>query len=186
MTSLTEKRAENNRRQQINSLNSDALIHNLTLVTVHELENLNTKLATISGNTPYPFNPNTPSTWTNSRLGIILTQQIDGTQITKIKAQRVEGRYFDGESLIADQLWGTPIDCNLYSSLRVIGIATGTFYIYGSIDNVTYYNIDEIIPDTNPKHLNHFNYLLQNPPRYITIKNSSSPITITLDYSVMS
>ena len=43
MTTLTEKRAQNSRLTHTNQLNTESLLHNLTLVTVHELENLNTK-----------------------------------------------------------------------------------------------------------------------------------------------
>tara|TARA_R110000765_G_scaffold386637_1_gene478705 strand:- start:796 stop:1356 length:561 start_codon:yes stop_codon:yes gene_type:complete len=185
MTTLSEKRGQANSVRTHNQLTTEALIHNQTLVTIHELERLNTSIDTINGNTPYPFNPNTPSTWTNSRLGIILTQQVDGTQITKIKAQRVEANLLNGEILTPHTLWGTAIDCNEYSSIRVMGTATDAFNIYGSIDDVTYYKIDVVTPDTNPNHLDQFNYLLESPPRYIKIKNGSSTITITLDYSLM-
>ena len=185
MTTLSEKRAINHQHQISNQLKTEYLIHNQTLVQLHELERLNTSIDTLNGNTPYPFNPNTPSTWTNTRLGIILTQQVDGTQITKIKAQRVEANLLTTETLTPHTLWGTAIDCNEYSSIRVMGIATDAFLIYGSIDDVTYYKMSQVNPDTNPNHLYHFNDLLENPPRYIKIKNGSSTITITLDYSLM-
>ena len=116
---------------------------------------------------------------------LILTQQVDGTQITKIQAQRVEANLLTTETLTPHTLWGTAIDCNEYSSIRVMGIATDAFLIYGSIDDVTYYKMSQVNPDTNPNHLYHFNDLLENPPRYIKIKNGSSTITITLDYSLM-
>ena len=131
------------------------------------------------------FNPNTPSTWTNSRLGTILTQQIDGTQITKNKITRTEANLLTAESLTPFQLWGTAIDCNEYSSIRFMGIATDGFNIYGSVDDTNYYKIDTVYPDTNPNHLNQFNYMFSNPPRYIKIMNGSSTITITLDYSLL-
>ena len=131
------------------------------------------------------FNPNTPSTWTNSRLGTILTQQIDGTQITKNKITRTEANLLNSESLTPHQLWGTSIDCNEFNSIRFMGIATDAFNIYGSIDDTNYYKLDVVYPDTNPNHLNQFNYMFSNPPRYIKIKNGSSTITITLDYSLI-
>tara|TARA_R110000803_G_scaffold2877_1_gene9987 strand:+ start:319 stop:867 length:549 start_codon:yes stop_codon:yes gene_type:complete len=148
-----------------------------------------TSLSTINDNVilnrTLNFNPNTPSTWTNSRLGIILTQQVDGTQITKNKISRTQANLLNAETLTSLQLWGTAIDCLEYSSIRVMGIATDGFNIYGSIDDVNYYKIWTVFPDTNPNHLNQFNYMFTNPPRYIKIMNGSSTITITLDYSLM-
>ena len=185
MSTLSEKRANRHALQNDNTRILNNNIENQTLVQIHELERLNTAIDTLNGNTPYPFNPNTPSTWTNTRLGTILTQQVDGTQITKIKAQRVEANLLTTETLTPHTLWGTAIDCNEYSSIRVMGIATDAFLIYGSIDDVTYYKMSQVNPDTNPNHLYHFNDLLENPPRYIKIKNGSSTITITLDYSLM-
>ena len=149
----------------------------------HELKSLNTINASIIAN--LPFNPNTPSTWTNSRLGTILTQQTDGTHITKLKTQRNEANLLTAESLTSLQLWGTAIDCLEHNSIRFIGEANEPFNIYGSIDDTNYYLIYTIYPDTNPNHLNQFNYMFSNPPRYIKIMNGSSTITITLDYSLM-
>lgn len=131
------------------------------------------------------FNPNTPSTWTNSRLGTILTQQVDGTHITKNKITRTEANLLNSQSLTPLQLWGTHIDCLEHNSIRFLGVATDAFNIYGSIDDTNYYKIYTIFPDTNPNHLNQFNYMFSNPPRYIKIMNGSSTITITLDYSLM-
>ena len=151
-----------------------------------QTDNVSVKLDTLNTSTiaNLPFNPNTPSTWTNSRLGTILTQQIDGTHITKNKITRTEANLLNAESLTPAQLWGTAIDCLEHSSIRVMGIATDAFNLYGSIDDTNYYKLDVVYPDTNLNHLNHFNHILQNPPRYIKIKNGSSTITITLDYSL--
>ena len=113
------------------------------------------------------------------------TAQVDGTQITKNKITRTQANLLTTETLTPHTLWGTAIDCNEYSSIRVMGIATDAFLIYGSIDDVTYYKMSQVNPDTNPNHLYHFNDLLENPPRYIKIKNGSSTITITLDYSLI-
>jgi len=98
---------------------------------------------------------------------------------------RTEANLLNAETLTPFQLWGTAIDCNEYSSIRFMGIATDGINIYGSIDDVNYYKIYTIFPDTNPNHFNQFNYMLSNPPRYIKIMNGSSTITITLDYSLL-
>ena len=162
-------------------------LHGHTTKDTIQLINANTKLDTINTSiiANIPFNPNTPGTWTNTRLGTILTQQIDGTHITKLKTQRSEANLLTSESLTPLQLWGTSIDCNDFNSIRFIGTSTDLFNIYGSIDDTNYYKIYSIYPDSDPNHLNHFNYKFDNPPRYIKIKNDSSTITITLDYSLM-
>ena len=79
------------------------------------------------------FNPNTPSTWTNSRLGTILTQQIDGTHITFLSTAPAQN--------------GTSIDMldkrNLYLQIRMVADSGlfgiyDTIYIYYSLDNITF------------------------------------------------
>tara|TARA_R110000803_G_scaffold64117_6_gene124991 strand:+ start:175 stop:735 length:561 start_codon:yes stop_codon:yes gene_type:complete len=148
---------------------------------------IKTKLDTLNTSTiaNLPFNPNTPSTWTNSRLGTILTQQIDGTHITKTKITRTQANLLTTESLTSLELWGTNIDCSNSKSIRFLGVANEPFNIYGSIDDTNYYLIYTIIPSVNLNHLNHFNYMFSNPPKYIKIKNGSSANTITLDYSLV-
>tara|TARA_R110002153_G_scaffold40286_2_gene115395 strand:+ start:190 stop:663 length:474 start_codon:yes stop_codon:yes gene_type:complete len=122
---------------------------------------------------------------TNTHLTAIKTAQTNGTQKTKNKTTRTEVSLLNAESLSSLQLWGVAIDCEEYSSIRFIGIATDAFNLYGSIDDTNYYKLDTVFPETNPNHLYHFNHLLQNPPRYIKIKNGSSSISITLDYSLL-
>ena len=98
---------------------------------------------------------------------------------------RTETNLLTTENLTSLQLWGTAIDCLEYNSIRFLGIATNAFNIYGSIDDTNYYKIYTIYPDTNQYHLNQFNYMFSNPPRYIKIMNGLSANTITLDYSLM-
>ena len=149
-------------------------------------DELESKLETLNTSTiaNLPFNPNTPSTWTNSRLGTILTQQIDGTHITKNKITRTDGTLMTAQSLAILELYTTNIDCSAHTSLRLIGIATEPFNIYGSIDDVNYYLIDTIYPSANLNHLNHFNYKFEHPPKYIKIKNGSSTNTATIHYDL--
>ena len=137
------------------------------------LSDIKTNIETLNTSTiaNIPFNPNTPSTYTNSRLGTILTQQIDGTHITKTKITRTQANLLNAESLTSLQLWGTAIDCLEHNSIRFLGTAQSAFNIY---------------PESNVNHLGHFNYMFSNPPRYIKIKNGAgSTNTITLDYSLM-
>jgi hypothetical protein len=122
----------------------------------------------------------------STKLGTILTQQIDGTHITKTKITRSQSNLLNAVSLTSLQLYGTAIVCTTFDSIRFLGTAQEAFNIYGSIDNTNYYLIYTIFPETNINHLGHFNYKFDDPPRYIKIKNGDSATnTITLDYSLM-
>tara|TARA_R110000803_G_scaffold207794_2_gene275972 strand:+ start:503 stop:1237 length:735 start_codon:yes stop_codon:yes gene_type:complete len=215
-------------RLEVNNVENEAT---LTAI-VGYVDEIESKLDTLNTSTVanIPFNPNTPSTYTNSRLGTILTQQIDGTQrtacwgaddilgntprsltvdgngrlmtypyehpsswtnthlqsiITNQSIRRTDGNLLNVETLTSLELYATKIDCSSHSRLRVIGTAQSAFNIYGSIDDITYYLIYTIYPETNINHLGHFNYKFEHPPKYIKIKNGAgSTNTITLDYDL--
>ena len=174
--------ADSSGRLEVNNVENEAT---LTAI-VGYVDEIESKLDILNTSTVanIPFNPNTPSTYTNSRLGTILTQQIDGTHITKNKITRTDGTLMTAQSLAILELYTTNIDCSAHTSLRLIGIATEPFNIYGSIDDVNYYLIDTIYPSANLNHLNHFNYKFEHPPKYIKIKNGSSANTATIHYDL--
>ena len=100
-----------------------------------------------------------------------------------VSTQRTENVLAFNTLLTGSQLYGVGIDCTGHKSLRLLGEAQWAFNIYGSTDEIHWYKIDVVNPD--PTHSNHYHYYLDNPPKYIRIKNGGSSNTITMYYSLI-
>ena len=107
----------------------------------------------------------------------------DGRLRVKSQVARTEDVLAFNTVLTSSQLYGVGIDCTDYRSLRVMGVATLAFNLYGSTDEIHWYKIDAITPDAG--HSNHYHYHLENPPKYVRVKNGLSSNTLTMYYGLV-
>ena len=110
-------------------VNTNASVDALKLATETRLDAVNTKLDTLNTNTPYPHNPNTPATYTNSYLlsvknntADVSTSTLQATangHLSTIATNSATNAEFKGYSDIADDTTATNIKASTEGRLEV-------------------------------------------------------------------
>ncbi len=112
-------------------------------------------------------------------------QDLTNTKLTALVSasgiNRTSSTFMSSVALAANSQHSSSFDASSYKSVRILGSSLngGSLNIMGSVDNSTWYVLKGMYAQMDDSYYN-YSEIINNAPKYITIKNQGSSDTVTI------